>query len=75
MEEDLYNRAFDIVSAARVVIGDDGLSDEEMLPIFADFVAVLAMGIGGQETLQLTTERMLRLVEDCKSGKHRAQLH
>ena len=75
MNEDTYNRAFSVLSAAKVVIEDEGMSSEDMLPVFADFTAALALSIGGEETVQLIVERMLRLVEDWKSGKLRSELH
>jgi hypothetical protein len=75
LNEDTYNRAFSVLRAASVVIEDEGVSGENMLPVFADFTAALALSIGGEETAQLTVERMLRLVEDWKSGKLRSELH
>jgi hypothetical protein len=75
VSEDHYNRAFSVLRAAQVVIEDEGMSSEDILPVLADFTAAFALSIGGEETVQLTVERMLRLVEDWKSGNLRSELH
>jgi hypothetical protein len=75
VSDDHYNQAFSVLRAAQVVIEDGGMSSEEMLPVLADFTAALAISIGGEQTVQLTVERILRLAEDWKSGKLRAELH
>jgi hypothetical protein len=75
VSEDHYNRAFSVLRAAQVVIEDEGMSSEDILPVLADFTAALALSIGGEETVQLTVERMLRLVEDWRSEKLRSELN
>jgi hypothetical protein len=73
--DDHYNCAFSVLQAAAAVMRDEGMEREDVLPVFADFTAAMALSIGGVETVQLAVDRMMRLVEAWKSGACRSELH
>jgi len=75
MDEAKYNHVFDILTAARDSIESTGIPDHELIAPFADFLAGLAISIGGEETVNQVIARMLRLVEDWKAGRLRAELN
>jgi hypothetical protein len=75
MNRDRYVRARKVLLEARAVMKDEGLTTDEMLLVFADFVAALALSRGGEETAHLTTQRILGHVEDWKVRKRRSQMH
>jgi hypothetical protein len=68
MDHEKYNHVFDILTAAKSAIASTGISNEQMLPAFADFIGAIA---GGEASAQAVIERIMLLVEDWKAGRFR----
>jgi hypothetical protein len=75
MNRDRYLRARSVLLEARSLMKEEGMTTDEMLVVFADFLAALALSRGGEETARQTMEQILRHVQDWKARKPRAQNH
>jgi hypothetical protein len=73
MDDEQYTHIFDILTAATDAIAETGISVQEMLPVFADFIAATAVSAGGEPTAEALTERIKRLVENWKAGKFQGE--
>lgn len=75
MNRDHYLRARSILLGARAVMRNEGTTTDEMLLVFADFLAALALSQGGEATARQAVQRVLMHVEDWKARESRAQEH
>jgi hypothetical protein len=73
MEGEKYNHVFDILTTAKSAIASTGISNEEMLPAFADFIGAIAVSAGSEASAQAVIERILLVVEDWKAGRFQDQ--
>jgi hypothetical protein len=69
MDDEQYSHIFDILTAATDAITETGISIQDMLPVFADFIAAIAVSVGGEQTAEAVAARIKRLVENWKAGK------
>ena len=69
MDDEQYTHIFDILTAATDAIAETGISVQEMLPVFADFIAATAVSVGGEPTADAVAARIKRFVENWKAGK------
>jgi hypothetical protein len=75
MDHNQYNHIFDILSAASDAITETGISVEDMLPVFADFIAATAVSVGGESTADAVAARIKRFVVNWKAGKFQSALN
>jgi hypothetical protein len=73
MDDEKYNHVFDILTAAKSAIASTGISNEEMLPAFADFIGAIAVSAGSEASAQAVIERIMLLVEDWKARRFQDQ--
>ena len=75
MNRDLYIRARSVLLEARAIMKEEGLTPDEMLLAFTDFLVALALSRGGEDTVHQTMQRILLHVENWKDGKRHSGLH
>jgi hypothetical protein len=75
MDDQQYRHIFDILTGATDAITETGISIQDMLPVFADFLAATAVSVGGEPTAEAVAARIRRLVENWKAGKFQGGPH